>query len=126
MSVTKSRLHSIPLLPSSYPGRMASRNSTRHDSTTVLYFQLLCSVEFFFISTLHGPHGKHRLLLTRIVLGVFTTPLHSNGRGADHTEDNLLLRRVCRGHVFTESLPSSGYPRHSTYALTYMRACIHV
>jgi hypothetical protein len=27
-----------------------------------------------------GPHGKHRLLLSRIVLGVFTEPLPSNRR----------------------------------------------
>jgi hypothetical protein len=38
---------------------------------------------------LHGLHGNHRLLLSRIVLGVFTAPLHSNGRGADHTANRL-------------------------------------
>jgi hypothetical protein len=40
---------------------------------------------------LHGPYGKHRLLLSRIVLGVFTAPLHSNDRGADHIEDSLSI-----------------------------------
>jgi hypothetical protein len=33
----KTRHNSNPLLPSSYPGRLASRNSTLHFSTTVLY-----------------------------------------------------------------------------------------
>jgi hypothetical protein len=28
---------------------------------------LCCAVEFFFITTLNGPHGKHRLLLSLIV-----------------------------------------------------------
>jgi hypothetical protein len=34
---------------------------------SVLYY----STKFFFITTLHGPHGKYRLLLSRIVLGMF-------------------------------------------------------
>jgi hypothetical protein len=54
-------------------------------------FTLCCSVEFFFVTTLHEPHGKHRLLLSRIILFVFTAPLHSNGRGADHIENNLSI-----------------------------------
>jgi hypothetical protein len=36
------------MLPSSYPGRLASRNSS-------LFF----STEIFFITTLHGPRRKH-------------------------------------------------------------------
>jgi hypothetical protein len=41
---------SIPLLSSSYPGRLASRTSTVHFST-----------EFLFITILQGPRTKHRL-----------------------------------------------------------------
>jgi hypothetical protein len=56
---------------------------------------LCCSVEFFFITTLHWPHGKHHLLLSRILLGVFTAPLHSNGRGADNIENSLSIIEAC-------------------------------
>jgi hypothetical protein len=42
------KLNSIPLLPSSYPGRLGSRNST----------QFFWS-ELFFITTFHGPRRKH-------------------------------------------------------------------
>jgi hypothetical protein len=38
-----------------------------------------------------APHGKHRLLLSNSVLGVFTTPLYGNGHGADHIENNLSI-----------------------------------
>jgi hypothetical protein len=48
-----------------------------------------CSIEFFFITTLHGPQEKRRLLLSRVVLGVFTAPMYNNGRGADHIENKL-------------------------------------
>jgi hypothetical protein len=30
-----------------------------------------------------------------VVLGVFTAPLRSNGRGADHIENNLSLVKAC-------------------------------
>jgi hypothetical protein len=55
LPIPKTRLNSIPLLPRSYPGKLASRNSILHNC---------CSIELFFITTLHGPHGKHRLLLS--------------------------------------------------------------
>jgi hypothetical protein len=61
----KIRLSSVPLLPSSCSGRLASRNSTR-----------LFSTEIFFITTLHGPRRKQPLYCWE---GVFTAPLHSNG-----------------------------------------------
>jgi hypothetical protein len=60
MPIPKTRLSSIPLLPSSYPGRLASRNST-----------LLVSTEIFFITT-----QKIQPLYCRE--GVFTASLHSN------------------------------------------------
>jgi hypothetical protein len=56
---------------------------------------LCCPIEFFFITTLHGPHGKHRLLLSLTVSGVFTAPLHSNGRGADQIENRLSFVEAC-------------------------------
>jgi hypothetical protein len=44
------QLNSIPLLPSSYPGRLASRNSS-----------LFYSAKNFFMPTLQGPRRKHSL-----------------------------------------------------------------
>jgi hypothetical protein len=41
LPIPKIRLHSIPLLPSSYPGRLASRNATRLDSTRLDYCSLI-------------------------------------------------------------------------------------
>jgi hypothetical protein len=68
------QLNSIPLLPSSYPGRPASRNPTQFFST-----------ELFCITTLHGPRRKHclsivgkvclkRRCIARNVYSDFTTP----------------------------------------------------
>jgi hypothetical protein len=50
LACTTRRLSSIPLYASSYPGRLASRNSPQFFST-----------ELFFITTLHGPLRKHSL-----------------------------------------------------------------
>jgi hypothetical protein len=44
LSIPKTRLSSIHLLPSSYPGRLASRNATLHSTA---------SNGLFFITTLH-------------------------------------------------------------------------
>jgi hypothetical protein len=52
------------------------------------------------------PHGKHCLLLSRIVLRVFTDPLPSNKRP-------IVARFGSRGNMFTESLPSNGYTCHN-------------
>jgi hypothetical protein len=57
-----------------------------------------------------GPHGKHRLLLPPIVLGVFTDQLPSNKR-------SIVARLRFRGNVFTESLLRNGSIRHSIYRL---------
>jgi hypothetical protein len=51
------QLNSIPLLPSSYPGRLASRNSTLH--YRLLFYEYIA--ENFFIITLHEPSRKHNL-----------------------------------------------------------------
>jgi hypothetical protein len=47
-------------------------------------FTLCCSIEFFFITTLHGPYGKYRLLSSR-----------SNGRGANDIEDSVSVVEAC-------------------------------
>jgi hypothetical protein len=46
LPILKTRLHSNPLLPSSYPGRLASRNSTLH-----FILLLFCSAEHFWWHT---------------------------------------------------------------------------
>jgi hypothetical protein len=51
-------------------------------------------------------HGKHRLLLARIVLGVSADPLPSNRRPIAAHVGSL-------GKVFTESFPSNGSIRHN-------------
>jgi hypothetical protein len=83
------------------------RNTSSHMKQTHSFEPHLCelvlggccqsagSIEFFFITTLHGPHGKHRLLLHRIILGVFIAPLHRYGRGADHIENSLSTVEAC-------------------------------
>jgi hypothetical protein len=48
-----------------------------------------------------GPHGEHRILLSLIVLGVFTDPLLCNRR-------RIVARVGSRGNMFTESLTSNG------------------
>jgi hypothetical protein len=56
--------------------------------------------------------------LSRNVLGVFTAPLHSNGRGADHEENRLYIIEACLlGHVFTESLLRNGLHNPSVLLL---------
>jgi hypothetical protein len=59
------QLSSIPMLRGSYPGRLASRNSTQFFSN-----------KLFFKITLHGPRRKQPIYIWE---GVFTAPLHSNG-----------------------------------------------
>jgi hypothetical protein len=73
---------------------------------------LCCSTEFL-ITILHGSHEKHCFLLSSIILGVFTAPLHNNGCCADHIENSLPIVKAClpRG-LFTVSLPSNWYTRH--------------
>jgi hypothetical protein len=65
-----------------------------------------CSLETSrYIASGRTP-GKHRLLLSRIDLGVFTDPLPSNRRPT-------VARVGSRGNVFTESLPINGSIRHN-------------
>jgi hypothetical protein len=76
------------------------------------------TAKHFFIFTLQRPHGKHRLLLSRIVLGALTAPLHGNGHCVDHID--ILLTRSYRGHLFNKSMPSNGYTRHNIYIYIYI------
>jgi hypothetical protein len=86
LPILKTRLNLIPLLPSSHPGTLASRNSTLHWTA---------STELFFITTLHGPRRTHILYCW---WGVFTAPLHNNGGGADlHRKHRSSI--VARGFV---------------------------
>jgi hypothetical protein len=62
--------------------------------------------ELLVIEPRSEPHGKHRLLLSRIVLGVFTDPLPSNRRP-------IVARVGSRGNVFTESLHINGSVSHN-------------
>jgi hypothetical protein len=84
-------IHFLPLFNSS-----ASKLISRQAGVWKLDYSLLCcSIEFFFVITLHGPHGKNRLLLFRIVLGEFITPLHRGGRGAGHIENSVCIVEAC-------------------------------
>jgi hypothetical protein len=88
------RLDSIPLLPSSYPGRLASPNSTLH---SVVPNWIFIYTQFVRTTRKTSPS---------IVPYCFR---HTNDRGADHIQNKPLY---CWG-VFTESLPSNGYTRHN-------------
>jgi hypothetical protein len=100
-------------------------------------FTLYCSVEFFSIITLHGPHEKHRLLLSHNVLGVFTAPLHSNGRGADHIENNLSIIEACLPSpclamvmhvtIITQDVSSANLPTQCmTFPGSYSRCTLRI
>jgi hypothetical protein len=64
-------------------------------------FILLLSCQTLLIIILHAPHGKHHLMLSRLV---FTVPLPSNGCP--------IAEHLCCGNVL-ESLPSNGYTCHN-------------
>jgi hypothetical protein len=89
--------------------------TTNSNSSSTELSQLLTTaalLELLVILPWDGPLGKYRLLLSRIVLGVFTDPLPGNRR-------SIIARIGSRGNVFTESLPSNGYPRHNIHSLSY-------
>jgi hypothetical protein len=66
----KTRLNSICLLPSSYPGRLASRNSTQLHTAPASFRTLLY---IYFTRTTQKTQPFY------CWEGVFTAPLHSNG-----------------------------------------------
>jgi hypothetical protein len=74
--------------------------------------QLTAPLELLVIWPRGVHHGKHRLLLSRIVLGVFTDSLPSN-------RCPTVARLASRGNVFTESLPSNGSICHNIYRNIY-------
>jgi hypothetical protein len=88
-----------PVIPpgTGFPFRRLLRLAGWRYSTPLPYGAVSLSV--FLISTSHGLHGKYRLLVLRIVLGVFTAPLHYNGRGTD----NIKQPFYCWG-VFTAGM----------------------
>jgi hypothetical protein len=63
--------------------------------------QLIAPLELMVIWPRGWPQGKHRLLLSCIVLGVFTDPLPSNKRP-------IFARVGSHWKMFTEPLPSNG------------------
>jgi hypothetical protein len=54
----------------------------------------LCKADHAYSEPLNSSHGKHCLLLSCIVLDIFTAPLHSNGHGMDHIENILSIARA--------------------------------
>jgi hypothetical protein len=100
LQIPKTRLRS---LPSSYPGRLASRNSTElfYSRLPLLYSAVCCL-------TLPYNHFARTMQKTQpYCLGdVSTDPLHSNRRP-------ILARVGTPGNAFNESLPSNGYARHN-------------
>jgi hypothetical protein len=64
-------------------------------------------LELLVVQPRGGLHGKHHLLLSHIVLGVFTDPLPRN-------KHPIVARVGSHGNVFTESLPNSGSICHNT------------
>jgi hypothetical protein len=121
----QSLLHFLPLFCSCKFRRLDS--SLLDDYSTVLcsYYSLLLGRVFWlcpFITPGLGPHRKHSL---SCLWGVFTALLPLNRRP--------ILPRICFcENVFSESLPSHEYTRHSTriyiklvcvYVCMYM--CLH-
>jgi hypothetical protein len=70
-------------------------------------FTSLHAAKHFLITTLHGPRRKHSLLLSRIVIAVFTDPLLSN-------ICPIFARIGSHENVFIELLPSSGSVLNNT------------
>jgi hypothetical protein len=70
---------SVPLLPSSYPGRLASRNSTQFFTSLFDYCSVLLQLRAPKLdsptTTSHGSYGKHSLYYLR---SLFNAPLPSN------------------------------------------------
>jgi hypothetical protein len=102
------QLNSNPLLPSSYPGRLTSRNSTRLDYDF--------SNEFFFITSLYGPRRRHNLSI------IVKACLQRSCTATEFTR--LLPAYSLRVNVFTESLPNND----RLYWLYYsgLRASCHI
>jgi hypothetical protein len=70
--------------------------------------RLTAYFELFVIYPRGGPHGKYSLMLSSIVLSVFTDPLPSNRRP-------IVKRLGSRGNVFTDSFSSNGSVRKNMH-----------
>jgi hypothetical protein len=70
LPIPKTELNSIPLLPSSYPGRLASRNSTPFCAASTRFRTLLYN---------HFATTTQKTQPLYCWEGMFTVPLHSNG-----------------------------------------------
>jgi hypothetical protein len=93
-----------------------STSIARTETNSRQQLNLYCSIEFFFITTLNGPHWKQHLLLSRIVLCVFTAPLHSNGCGANQIEKSPSIVEEC---LLSRCLAMGIYVR-----MDYMRSIV--
>jgi hypothetical protein len=98
------RLHSIQFLCSK-AGRMASRSSTPH--SRLLFY---CASTLPNISYNHFARTTQRIQPVFFTRRVVTAPFPSNRRP-------IVARVGSCGNVFTESLPSNGHTRHSTYEM---------
>jgi hypothetical protein len=107
LPTSKIRLNSIP---SSYPSRLASRNSTLH--TRLLFYTRprLLTASFYNLSARN--HGKYSLCCWQ---GVFTAPLPSDRRP-------IVARVDMRENLFTESFPSNGYTCHNKLCRVFPKA----
>jgi hypothetical protein len=101
----------ITLLPSSYPGRLATRSSRPVTSdwtastTPATWSHFLCP----FITPQHRPHRKHNLYCWR---DVFTVPLPCN--------TGPIVARLRFARMFTVPLLSNAYTRHSILHLSFV------
>jgi hypothetical protein len=67
-------------------------------------------MELLVIYPLGRPHRKHGLILSPIVLGVYTDPLSSN-------RPPIIAGVGFRGNVFTEPFPSNGSMRRNIFII---------
>jgi hypothetical protein len=68
LPIPKTRLNSIPLLPSSYPGRLASRNSTLHLTTLLLLVKVKVTLRLLVSQSVRLGVEPHLGLVTRYLL----------------------------------------------------------
>jgi hypothetical protein len=98
------------------------RCNCQYWNSTQFYFQLH---EILVIKPKGRPSRKHRFLYCCLLIhccrNVFTAPLHSNDRGADHRKHRsfFVARFGFREYVFTDLLPSNKLFRLSSIMSQY-------
>jgi hypothetical protein len=93
------RLDSI-LLPSLYPSRLASRNSTFHSSSTVVLYSQSTFTFFVPLQPFDTDPTENTSVVKDVCLQFHCLTID--------------VERIClRGNVFIESLPSKGYTCHN-------------